>query len=101
MTNTKRFFATTLAVAIAVIAASGMTYAAPQAKVDINAASVEQLTELAVGDEEAVGLVVGAVDAHAAVVQKRPGDHDHLGVAGVKSVVPDRCRLDPALDRQP
>ena len=58
MTNTKRFFATTLAVAIAVIAAAGTTHAAPEAKVDINAASVEQLTELpGVGDALATRIV--------------------------------------------
>ncbi len=58
MTNTKRFFATTLAVAIAVIAAAGTTYAAPQAKVDINAASVEQLKELpGVGNALATRIV--------------------------------------------
>ena len=58
MTNTKRFFATTLALAIAVIAAAGTTHAAPQAKVDINAASVEQLTELpGVGDTLATRIV--------------------------------------------
>ena len=58
MTNTKRFFATTLALAIVVIAAAGTTHAAPQAKVDINAASVEQLTELpGVGDTLATRIV--------------------------------------------
>ena len=41
----------------------------------------EQLAQLALGEEEAVGLVVGAVDRHADVVQQRPGRDDDLGVA--------------------
>ncbi len=59
MSNTKRFVATTLAVAIAVIASAGMALAAPaQNKVDINAASVEQLTELpGVGEKLATRIV--------------------------------------------
>ncbi len=59
MTNTKWFVATTLVVAIAVIAAAGMVQAAPaQTKVDINAATAEQLTELpGVGETLAARIV--------------------------------------------
>ena len=60
----------------------------------------EQLAQLALGEEEAEGLVIGAVDRHADVVQQRPGgDHD-LGVALAHRVVGDHRRLDPALDQQ-
>ncbi len=41
----------------------------------------EQAVERAAGEEEAVGLVIGAVDRHADVVQERAAGDHHLGVA--------------------
>ena len=60
----------------------------------------EQPLEGAVGEEEAVGLVVGAVDRHADVVQQGAAGDDHLGVAVAHPVVGDHRRLDPGLDQQ-
>ena len=60
----------------------------------------EQALEGAVGKEEAVGLVVGAVDRHADVVQERATGDDDLGVARRHAVVGDHGRLDPRLDQQ-
>ena len=38
---------------------------------------LQKLPQLRLGEEQAVGLVIGAVDGHADVVQERPGgDHD-------------------------
>ncbi len=56
--------------------------------------AVEQGAQLRLGEEEAVGLVVGAVDRHARVVEHRPRDHDDLGVAVAHAVVGDHRRLD-------
>ena len=61
----------------------------------------EQPVAAPLGEEEAVGLVVGAVDRHADVVQQRAAGDDHLGVAGAHAVVGDHRRLDPGLDQQP
>ena len=61
----------------------------------------EQLAQLALGEEEAVGLVVGAVDRHPDVVEQRSGGDDDLGVAVAHPVVGDHRRLDAALDQQP
>ena len=60
----------------------------------------QQPVEGAAGEEQRVGLVVGAVDRHADVVQQgAAGDH-HLGVAVAHPVVGDHRRLDPGLDQQ-
>ena len=51
-------------------------------------------------EEEAVLLVVGAVDRHAGVVEEaRRRDH-HLGVAGLHPVLGDHRGLDPAAVQQ-
>ena len=55
---------------------------------------LEQLAELALGEEQAVGLVVGAVDRKPDVVEQRPGGHHYLGVAVAHRVVGDDRRLD-------
>ena len=60
----------------------------------------EQALERAVGEEEAVGLVVGAVDRHADVVQEGAAGDDHLGIARRASRGRRRSRLDPGLDQQ-
>jgi len=41
----------------------------------------EEPFECAAGEEEAVGLVVGAVDRHADVMEQGAARDDHLGVA--------------------
>ena len=57
----------------------------------------EQRLQALLDQEQAVGLVVGAVDRHADVVEQRAArDHD-LGVAVAHAVVGDHRRLDPAL----
>jgi hypothetical protein len=61
----------------------------------------QQLRQGVGGQEEAVLLVVGAVDRHAGVVQKAgAGDH-HLGVVRAHGVVADHRRRDPAPLEQP
>ena len=60
-------------------------------------AALEQVVEAVGHEEQAVCLVVGAVDRHPDVVQEgAPGDH-YLGVALGHPVVGDHCRLDPRL----
>ena len=74
-----------------------MTIAALRLLVDV----AEQPLQRLAGEEEAVGLVVGAVDRHADVVQQRAsGDHD-LGVADGHPVVGDHRRLDVRPRQQP
>jgi hypothetical protein len=60
----------------------------------------QQPLQGAVGEEQRVGLVVGAVDRHADVVQQSAAGDDHLGVAIPHPVVADHRRLDPGLDQQ-
>ena len=62
--------------------------------------AVEQLVELARGEQEAERLVVGAVDRETDVVQHRAGRDDHLGVAVAHPVIGHHRRLDAALDEQ-
>ena len=61
----------------------------------------EQLAQLALGEEQAVGLVVGAVDRHPHVVQQRAGGDDDLGVALAHRMVRDHRRLQAAPDQEP
>jgi hypothetical protein len=60
----------------------------------------EQLAQLALGEKEAEGLVVDAVDRHAHVVQKSSRRDHHLRVAVAHAVVADHRGLDPRLDQQ-
>ena len=60
----------------------------------------EQAVEGALGEEERVLLVVGAVDRHPDVVQEGAAGDDHLGVAVAHPVVGDHRRLDPRFDQQ-
>ncbi len=53
------------------------------------------------GQEQAVGLVVGAVDRHAGVVEEAGGGDHHLGVVVAHQVRGHHGRLDPALGQQP
>ena len=62
---------------------------------------VEQQRHPVRGEEEAVLLVVGAVDRHAGVVEQARGRDHHLGVADVHAVLGDHRRLDAAAVQQP
>ena len=59
----------------------------------------EQRLQSVLDEKEAVGLVVGAVDRHADVVEQRAARHDHLGVAVLHSMVRNHRRLDVALNQ--
>ena len=61
---------------------------------------VEQLAQLALGQKQAVGLVIGAVDRHADVVEQRSRRDDDLRVALAHRVVADHRRPHAALDEQ-
>ena len=62
---------------------------------------VEQHRHPVGGEEEAVLLVVGAVDRHAGVVEQARGRDHHLGVADVHPVLGDHRRLHAAAVQQP
>jgi hypothetical protein len=61
----------------------------------------QQLAQLALGQKQAVGLVVGAMDRHPDVVQQRAGRNHHFSVAVAHPVITDHRRLNPALDQEP
>jgi hypothetical protein len=63
-------------------------------------AALQQPRQGAVGEEQRVGLVVGAVDRHADVVQQGAAGNDHLGVAVLHAMVADHRRRDSGFDQQ-